>query len=207
VNAARALVKGAAHDPADGGFYRRTIDEAWKEPLLPEDAHRPGRIALALCDAAEAGQGRYAGAPPPSARSISLSRKLRYPDGTFAAALDGTLGGDRRSGETADFVRVGWASTGAQGLLIAALQRFGRERLPPSRCNWPPGCPRADRRRLRGPRRWLQVAQRIQKGRALFDPGQTNSFLTRHRKIHGHTRETPARHRPRRARHRRPPVA
>jgi len=128
LNAARALVKGAAHDPADGGFYRRTIDEAWKEPYYQKTLTDQARIALALCDAAEAGKDDTLRAAAIGALDFALT-KLRYSDGTFAAALDGTLEETADPAKRPDFVRVGWASTGAQGLLIAALQRSGEKRL------------------------------------------------------------------------------
>jgi len=56
-------------------------------------------------------------------------------------------------------VRVGWASTGAQGLLIAALQRSGGETLAAIAVQLAARLPRAaDRRRLRGHGAGLQVA-------------------------------------------------
>ncbi len=48
INAARAIVKGALRDPIDGGFYRRCIDEAWKEPYYQKTLADQARIALAL---------------------------------------------------------------------------------------------------------------------------------------------------------------
>jgi hypothetical protein len=54
---------------------------------------------------------------------------LRYPDGTLAAALDGTLDENSSPARRPAFVQVGFATSGAQALLIVALQRTGEKRL------------------------------------------------------------------------------
>jgi hypothetical protein len=128
LNAARALVKGAAHDSVDGGFYRRTIDEAWQEPYYQKTLADQARIALALCDAADAGKDETLRAAAIGALDFVLT-KLRYPDGTLAAALDGTLDENSSPARRPAFVQVGFATSGAQALLIVALQRTGEKRL------------------------------------------------------------------------------
>jgi len=124
LNAARALVKGALRDPVDGGFYRRCIDEAWKEPYYQKTLIDQARIALALFDAADAAKDdslRQAGI---GALDFAL-KELKRPDGTFAAALDGTLEENADPAKRPNFVRVGGAPTGSLGLLLTALLRSG----------------------------------------------------------------------------------
>lgn len=118
LNAARALVNGAAHDPADGGFYRRCIDEAWKEPYLQKTVADQARIALALLEAADV--GKEPALHEAAVRALSFSWDLRRKDGTFAAAVDGTL-------DVKPAPRVGTASAGSVGLLAVALIRSGDE--------------------------------------------------------------------------------
>lgn len=127
INAARALVSGALRDPVDGGFYRRCIDEEWKEPYYQKILADQARIALALFDAADAAKDDKLRAAGVTALDFVL-KDLRNPDGTFAAALDGTLEENADPAKRPKFVRVGMATTGAQGLLIAALQRSAEKR-------------------------------------------------------------------------------
>ena len=86
------------------------------------------RIALALFDAADSAKDdslRQAGIG-----ALDFTMKLlRNTDGTFVAALDGTLDEAAVAAISPKFVRVGQASTGALGLLMAALQRSGEKRL------------------------------------------------------------------------------
>ncbi|MDB6128475.1 MAG: hypothetical protein JWM35_2371 [Verrucomicrobia bacterium] len=128
LNAARALVRGAAHDPVDGGFYRRTIDEAWKEPYYQKTLADQARIAMALFDAADEGKDDTLRAAAIDALDFVLA-KLRYPDGSFAAALDGNLDENSPPTKRPAFVPVGIAPAGAQSLLVVALQRSGETRL------------------------------------------------------------------------------
>jgi hypothetical protein len=128
LNAARALVNGAARDPVDGGFYRRCMDEAWKEPYLQKTLIDQARIALALFEAAEAAKDEKLRAAGIGALDFVL-KELKNPDGTFAAALDGTLEENPDPAKRPKFVKVGGASVGAQGLFIAALQRTGEKRF------------------------------------------------------------------------------
>lgn len=128
INAARALVKGAAHDATDGGFFRRTIDEEWKEPYFQKTLADQARIALALFDAADAAHDSALRQAAVGALNFVL-RDLKNPDGSLAAALAGTLEENPDPAKRPAFVRVGLASTGAQGLLVAALQRSGDPKL------------------------------------------------------------------------------
>jgi len=125
LNAARSLVKGAARDSVEGGFYRRTIDEAWTEPYLQKTLLDQARIALALFDVADLGgdvQLRTAGL-----ESLDFAlRFLRRPDGSFAAALDGTREESTDPTVRPRFVQTGQATTGALGLFLEALQRARR---------------------------------------------------------------------------------
>ena len=127
LNTARALVAGALHDPVDGGFYRRCIDEEWKEPYFQKNLAEQARIALALFDAANVAKDEKLHAAGIGALDFVL-KELRNPDGSFAAALDGTLGENADPAQRPAFVRVGTATSGAQGQLIAALQRSGVQR-------------------------------------------------------------------------------
>lgn len=128
LNAARALVAGAVRDPVDGGFYRRAIDEEWKEPYRQKTLIDQARIALALLDAADAAHDDTLRAAALGALDFVL-KYLRQPEGSFAAALDGTLEENADPAKRPAFVRAGHATTGAQGLLIAALQRTGEKRF------------------------------------------------------------------------------
>ena len=128
INAARALVAGAAHDPVDGGFYRRCIDEEWKEPYFQKTLADQARIALALFDAADAAKDDKLRAAAIGALDFVL-KELRNPDGTFAAALDGTLEENADPAKRPAFVKVGRARLMAQALMIVALQRSGEKRL------------------------------------------------------------------------------
>lgn len=142
--AALAMISGALRDPVDGGFYRRCIDEAWKEPYLQKTFVDQARIALALFDARDAGVRALAsssvtprsmhtgyvqlGAAARAALDFVLN-ELRNPDGTFAAALDGTLEENADATKRPKFVKVGSVSAFAQGLFIVALHRSGDQRL------------------------------------------------------------------------------
>jgi hypothetical protein len=128
LNAARALVKGALRDPVDGGFYRRCIDEAWQEPYFQKTLLDQVRIALALFDAAEASKDESFRQAAIGALDFSL-KALRNADGSFAAALDGTLEENPDPAKRPAFVRVGVASTGTRALLVLALQRSGEKRF------------------------------------------------------------------------------
>lgn len=127
--AARALVSGAVRDPVDGGFYRRAIDEEWKEPQPQKVLSDQARIALALFEAAAVAKDEALRAAAVGALDFSL-KNLRNPDGTFLAALDGTPAAENvQPAARSAFARVGTASTGAQGWLISALQRSGDKRF------------------------------------------------------------------------------
>ncbi|MEO6567122.1 MAG: DUF255 domain-containing protein [Opitutaceae bacterium] len=126
LGAARALVTGAVRDPIDGGFYRRAIDAEWKEPQRQKVLADQARIALALLDAATIGNDASLRAAAFAALDFSL-KHLREADGSFVSALDSTSAGDQV--QPAPITRVGVANTGAQGWLIAALQRTGEKRF------------------------------------------------------------------------------
>lgn len=125
--AARAVVNGALRDPVDGGFYRRCIDEAWKEPYHQKVLSDQARIALALFDAADAAKDEKLRAAAIGALDFVL-KELKNADGTYAAALDGTLEEISDPKKRPKFAKVGRASTGALGMLAAALKRSGGER-------------------------------------------------------------------------------
>ncbi|HEX2855621.1 MAG TPA: DUF255 domain-containing protein [Opitutaceae bacterium] len=128
LKAARALVAGAVRDPVDGGFYRRAVDEAWKEPYRQKILSDQARIAFALLEAADRGKDDTLRAAALGALDFAL-KELRLPDGSFAAALDGTLEENADPAKRPNFVRVGRATIAAQGLLAAALQRTGEKRF------------------------------------------------------------------------------
>lgn len=128
INAARAMVNGALRDPVDGGFYRRCIDEEWKEPYLQETLVDQARIALALFDAADVAKDDQLRAAAIGALDFVL-KELKNPDGTFAAALDGTLEENPDPAKRPAFGKVGKASPATQGLLITALLRAGEKRF------------------------------------------------------------------------------
>lgn len=128
IKAARALVSGALRDPVDGGFYRRCIDEAWKEPYFQKTLADQARIALALFEAADAAKDDTLRAAGVAALDFVL-KELRNSDGTFVAALDGTLEEHADPTKRPKFVKVGAARLAAQALLTSALQRSGEPRL------------------------------------------------------------------------------
>lgn len=128
LRAARALVDGAVRDPVDGGFYRRAIDEGWKEPYYQKTLADQARIALALFEAAEVAPDDRLRVAAEGALDFAL-RELRQPDGSWAAGLDGTGEEASDPAKRPHFVPIGTASTGVQGLLIVALQRSGQERF------------------------------------------------------------------------------
>ncbi len=137
LNAARALVKGALRDPVDGGFYRRCIDEEWKEPYRQKTLLDQARIALALFDAADVLDAANAlkDVKDDSLRRAAIGaldfalKELKNPDGTFASALDGTLEENADPEKRPNFFRVGVATTGVRALLTLALHRSGEARL------------------------------------------------------------------------------
>jgi len=128
LNAARALVSGALRDPVDGGFYRRCIDEEWKEPYFQKTLADQARIALALFEAADVAKDDKLRAAGIGALDFVL-KELRNPDGTFAAALDGTLEENPDPVKRPKFGKVGTASTGALAQFVVALYKSGQKRL------------------------------------------------------------------------------
>jgi len=128
LNAARALVNGALRDPVDGGFYRRCIDDQWKEPYHQKLLVDQARIALALFDAADAAKDDKLRAAGIGALDFVL-KELRNPDGTFAAALDGTLEENVDPAKRPKFVKVGTGSTTALSMVVVALRRSGETRF------------------------------------------------------------------------------
>jgi hypothetical protein len=136
--AALAMVSGALRDPVDGGFYRRCIDEEWKEPYLQKTLVDQARIALALFDARDAGARALASSSvTPASMKIGFDKigaaargaldfvlkELRNPDGTFAAALDGTLEEHTDPTKRPKFVKVGSAKLAARAMLVEAILR------------------------------------------------------------------------------------
>jgi hypothetical protein len=128
IAAARAIVNGALRDPVDGGFYRRCIDEAWKEPFHQKLLSDQARIAFALFDAADAAKDQKLRAAAVGALDFAL-KELRNADGSFAAALDGTMEENPDTAKRPKFVKVGRASSGALSLLVVALARSNEARL------------------------------------------------------------------------------
>jgi uncharacterized protein YyaL (SSP411 family) len=122
LNAARALVNGALRDPVDGGFYRRCIDDQWKEPYHQKLLVDQARIALALFEAADVAKDEKLRAAGIGALDFVL-KELRNPDGTFAAALDGTLEENPDPVKRPKFIRVGQASLGVQYFVAEAMFR------------------------------------------------------------------------------------
>ncbi|HWA25749.1 MAG TPA: hypothetical protein VG734_08820, partial [Lacunisphaera sp.] len=128
IKAARALVSGALRDPVDGGFYRRCIDEAWKEPYFQKTLVDQARIALALFEAADAAKDEKLRAAGIGALEFVL-KELRNPDGTFAAALDGTLEENADPAKRPKFAKVGSATSAALGLFFSACRLSGAKHL------------------------------------------------------------------------------
>lgn len=128
IKVARALVNGALRDPVDGGFYRRCIDEAWKEPYFQKTLADQARIALALFDAADVAKDDTLRAAGIAALDF-VFKELRNPDGTFAAALDGTLEENTDPTKRPKFVKVGSASTISIAWLTVAMRRSGEKHL------------------------------------------------------------------------------
>lgn len=128
LNAARAMVNGALRDPVDGGFYRRCIDDQWKEPYHQKLLVDQARIALALFDAADAAKDENLRAAGIGALDFAL-KELRNADGTFSAALDGTLEENTDSTKRPKFAKVGSGRLAARALLGVALHRSGEKRL------------------------------------------------------------------------------
>ena len=117
LRATAALVGGALQDPSDGGFFCRTIDEAWREPYRQKRLIDQARIAVALLDADQVvnrPEWRHA-----AHRALRFGlTHLRHPEGGFFAALDFTEG-------AAPDGTVGLASLAAQGVFLRALIRAG----------------------------------------------------------------------------------
>ncbi|MDQ5981094.1 MAG: uncharacterized protein QG602_4072 [Verrucomicrobiota bacterium] len=128
IKAARALVNGALRDPVDGGFYRRCIDEAWKEPYFQKTLADQARIALALLDAADAAKDDKLRAAGIAALDFAL-KELRNPNGSLAAALDGTLEENSDPTKRPTFVKAGVAGGGTVCQLIMAIYKSGQKRL------------------------------------------------------------------------------
>ena len=85
----RAIANGAVHDPIDGGFFRHSMDAAWRVPYLQKTLADQARLACAYLDAAQVtGDAALAGAAR-SALDYALQR-FGAPDGSFAAAEDAT---------------------------------------------------------------------------------------------------------------------
>lgn len=126
LNAARALVNGALRDPVDGGFYRRCIDDQWKEPYHQKLLIDQARIALALFEAADVAKDEKLRAAGIGALDFAL-KELRNSDGTFAAALDGTLEENPDPAKRPRFVKVGSANAFSIAWLTAAMRRSGVE--------------------------------------------------------------------------------
>ncbi len=123
LTAARALVRGAAHDVTNGGFFRRTLDAEWRDPYRQKTLLDQARIALSLFEA-------YNVAPEPALRDAACRaldfvwRDLPHPQGGFAAALDGT---DATAPTTpSPWVKTGRATLAAQAWLLVALMEAQR---------------------------------------------------------------------------------
>lgn len=86
----RGLLASAACDPVDGGFFRYTADADGHLPYEQKTLADQARLAVALLDAARvSGDEAFARA---ARRTLDYAwRRLRNPDGTLAAAEDGTL--------------------------------------------------------------------------------------------------------------------
>jgi uncharacterized protein len=121
-NAARALVNGATRDPVDGGFYRRCMDEAWKEPYRQKLLVDQARIALALFEAADVAKDEKLRAAGIGALDFVL-KEMKNADGSLAMALDGTLDENADPMKRPKFVRVGQASVGVQYFVAEAMFR------------------------------------------------------------------------------------
>lgn len=161
LQASAAVTDGALQDPSDGGFFRRTLDEAWREPYRQKTLVDQARIAIALLEAAE-----YAERPEwvhaaHRALRFALTR-LRRPEGGFYAALDATEGAPAPG-------TVGIASLGSQGLLLGVLIRSGAPFQPEAtalaadlRAALPPTSGRPSERSSRtvpsSPADWLGIA-------------------------------------------------
>lgn len=139
LKASIALVSGALRDPVDGGFYRRCIDEAWKEPYFQKTLIDQVRIALTIHDAFYE-NARFLASSSNAAAEFPVDhdklynaaigaldfvlKELRNPDGTYAAALDGTLEENSDPARRPKFVKVGTASPGTLALLALALHQL-----------------------------------------------------------------------------------
>ncbi len=128
IKAARALVNGALRDPVDGGFYRRCIDEAWKEPYFQKTLADQARIALALFEAADVAKDDKLRLAGNAALDFAI-KELRNSETTFAAALDGTSDENTDSAKRPKFTKVGEASAATLGLLSAAFELSGEKRF------------------------------------------------------------------------------
>jgi hypothetical protein len=117
LRAADALVSGSLQNPADGGFYRRTIDEAWREPYRQQRLIDQARIAVALLEADEVAHRPDWRQAAHRALRFGLTR-LGRPEGGFLAAIDTTEGAVPDG-------KVGIASLATQGVFLGALIRAG----------------------------------------------------------------------------------
>lgn len=124
IKAVGALVNGSVRDKFDGGFYRRAIDEAWKEPYYQKTLSDQARVVLALYGVMDITKDS-------ETRDISdialrfAYIEMRNAGGDLSAAIDGTLGEYTGITKRPDFLKVGKASTMAKGLLMVAMQRSG----------------------------------------------------------------------------------
>ena len=118
VDAALAVVRKAARDVRSGGFFRRTLDAEWTEPYRQMTLLDQARIALALLEA-------HRTTPTPALRDAAGAaldfawRDLRRPDGTLAAALDGTATVD--AANASPLIQSGTASVAAHAWFLCAL--------------------------------------------------------------------------------------
>lgn len=122
--AAQAMITSPLRDPADGGFYTRTIDEAWQEPYRQKLLDEQARIALALFDAADVAATPAAARAFRSAAEGALDfvlQSLGVSTGHYSAALDYTVPGSP--------TRVGVANTADLAWLLAALTRADAPRF------------------------------------------------------------------------------
>jgi len=70
----KAIDNGALHDPLDGGFFRKTIDNAWQFPSFQKQLGDQARIALAYLDAARLTNDASFAAAARSAIDFGLNR-------------------------------------------------------------------------------------------------------------------------------------
>ncbi|HYC70275.1 MAG TPA: DUF255 domain-containing protein [Opitutaceae bacterium] len=112
---AHAWVRGALRLPV-GGYYRRTIDAEWKQPYMQKLMIDQPRMALALREAAAAGDETLRSHADDALRFALM---MRYPSGIFSMAADNT------DPQPEMHRAAGHAAAVAEGLLIAALVESG----------------------------------------------------------------------------------